>query len=560
MSQDRLPSPTELAESFVTTSCVVWFQEDIYCFSHKTGKYEKKKRGWLDHHVSIFLIGCLGSHLVDASLVSNVSKVIKNLTYVDSNLQPPFWLTTQKPADVFVTSNGIIAIDGVASGTPPVLLPHTSDLFAVCSVPYRYDPNAACPKWLEFLRWMVGRNEGEVALLQQFCAWVLIACRLKLEKFLWLCGPGGNGKSTFLQLVRWVLGEDSTSAVGMDAFQGASTFRLSPTLHKLANICFDAVVRRNSDVAGLNAFVSNDPFTINRKYRDQVTVEPTTVCFFASNPTPSLDDPSDAFWRRLLLIRCEQRLAQDQIDPTLIPKLKEEAAGILNWVLAAVPTVLERRRFDIPESVILNVESLKADVNSARQFINEKLEASDNVEDTVFRDQLMSSYGVWCKLNLAKEESFDLVKQEIRRAFNVELKRPRRGAYSAHEKGHGRVYGWKEIRWKEGEQPLAPVRDRVVENLQDKLDEREAEIRKLKEKLSQHQPIKNAPAARHMAVQGGPDNSSNSSGSPSPDQSNEITSEDLSDLFIQLGDNGPDEVTGESKEACSDYSNVPHQG
>jgi P4 family phage/plasmid primase-like protien len=534
MDEQDFPSSVVLADEFLSQCHIVWFAEDVYVYSHAAGIYEKKSGEWLENAVLLFLAQSFGSQQVDAPLVSRVCKAVKNLAYLDERYHPPISLDTLKPADVFVTSNGIVSIDAVASGTSPVLLPHNPNVFAVCGVPYSYEPTAVCPKWLEFVRWMVVGNEDEVLLLQQFCAWVFIACQLKLEKFLWLCGPGRNGKSTFLQIVRWVFGERATSTVGMDAFQGGAAFKLWPTVHKLANICSDAVVRRSSDVAGLNSFVSSDPFTVNRKFREQITIEPTTVCFFASNPMPLLDDPSDAFWRRLLLIRCDQRLAEEQVNPTLIKELKDEAPGILNWMLSAIPIVLQRRRFDIPASVLRNVEALKAEVNSARQFINEKLEVGNITHDFLSRDLLMTTYGGWCKLNLAKEVAFDTVKNEVRLAFGTELRRSRRGEHRERESGRSRLYGWKGIRWKEDEEPSKSPRDRLLDHLQEKLAERDAEIRQLRSEVTHHEPVKDEPATRHTTKLGDGETVPSSSVQSSPDLDDGISPDDIQDLLAQL--------------------------
>ncbi len=189
-------------------------------------------------------------------------------------------------------------------------MPHTPELLLrCCGVPYAYDADAGCPKWLNFVNWMVGGDEGEARLLQQFCARGRSWRRGSgSERILWLCGPGRNGKSTFLKIARYVIGESATSAVGLEAFSGGENFRLWPTLNKLANYCNDAHVRKTSNPASLNSFVSGDPFTVNRKFREQLTVEPATVCFFASNPMPLYSDASDAFWHaRLLLFHCRQR-------------------------------------------------------------------------------------------------------------------------------------------------------------------------------------------------------------------------------------------------------------
>jgi P4 family phage/plasmid primase-like protien len=521
-----------LAEAFVSQSQIAWFAESVYVYNHSSGVYEKKSRQWLEHVVLRFLINVLGTQNVEAALVSNVCRAIKNWVYLDEQHHPPFWIESKRRAEVFVTGNGIVSIEAVAAGASDVLLPHTHDLFAVCGVPYPYQPDAGCPRWLEFLHWMVGGNEGEVRLIQQFCAWVFIAFRLKFEKLLWFSGPGGNGKSTLLQIIRWVLGEGATSAVGLDAFQGGSTFRLWPTVHRLANFCLDAVVKKKSDVAALNSFVSGDCFTINRKFREQLTIEPSTACFVASNPLPLLDDPSDAFWRRLLLIRCDQRLTDEQINPTLISELKEEAPGILNWMLAALPGLMERRRFEIPESVRRNVENLKAEVNSVRQFLAEKVEAGEK-SAFMSRDQFMELYGQWCKLNLLPEETFDVVKQEVRRAFGAEPTRVRRGDIRKTGIGRDRVRGWVGIRWQEGEEPPKSTSESMLENLYHMLADRDAEIRKLRERLGVYEPVKSKSGSRHTNASVGGE-ARGPAAQTSVAQDDDINAEDIEDVMKQL--------------------------
>jgi len=283
-------------------------------------------------------------------------------------------------------------------------------------------------------------DESLVRLLQQFCAWVFVARRLKLEAIFWIHGPGGNGKSTLLMILRFVIGELATSAVGLQAFDGGNSFALSSTINKLANFTCDAIVSRSIHVAGLNQFVSGDPIAVNQKYKSHVVVTPATPCFVASNPAPVLDDDSDAFYRRILPILCDQRLTREEMDPLLMDRLKSESAGILRWMLAAVPELVERKRFDIPDSVIRHRESLKLQVNSARQFVAECIEASD---DTHWLGQasVMDVYGEWCKRNGFRKADLRRMKAEMHKAFDIEVARLRRG-------GH-RMPLWVGVRWKE---------------------------------------------------------------------------------------------------------------
>lgn len=469
-----------LAHEFLKHHVVRWFAEDVFEYDRRMGLYQVRDRKWLPHRVQAFLVDKLGVESVTTSGVKSVCEAIKNEQYLASGLHPPFWIGSQQEANVIVTRNVALLLDAVHRDGKPRVLPHSPDLFAICGVPYCYKPKADCPNWKRFVRWMVGGNEDEARLLQEFCAWVFVARRLKLEKILWLVGCGANGKSTFLRIVRYVIGEKATSAVGIEAFSGGENFKLQPTLHKFANFCNDASVRRKGNVAALNNFVSGDPFTINRKFREQLTVEPSTVCFFASNPMPLFDDTSDAFWRRLLLVRCQQRLSEAEIDPMLLHKLRAEASGVLNWVLAGIPTLLARGRFDVPESVRQNVADLKAQVNAARQFIREKVEAGTE-SDFITRDQFMGNFNVWCDENGFKREELNVVKDEMLATFDSQLRRLRKGP------GGRRVPCWSGVRWMQEERANCDreYRNRELDSLRSTVEDQRRQIERLQRMLDE---------------------------------------------------------------------------
>jgi P4 family phage/plasmid primase-like protien len=441
MAKPDVPAAAWMAGEFLKATNLRWYAEDV--FAYGGGLYRPVSRAWLQAKVQAFLVEVLGAEKVGSAFVNEVGQCVRNHAFLDEGLKPPFWIPDGREADVVVASNTVVRLDSLATSGRAECLPHTPDLFALCGVPYRFDPEARCPKWIEFVGWMVGGNEGEARLLQEFCGWTFLAKRLRLEKILWLCGPGRNGKSTFLKVARYVIGESATSAVGLEAFSGGENFKLWPTLNKLANFCNDAQVKRTSNPAALNSFVSGDPFTVNRKFREQLTVEPTTACYFASNPMPLYSDASDAFWRRLLLVRCLQRLSDDQADPGLLEALKAEAAGIFNWMLEPIPRLLAQGRFDVPESVRQNVDSLKSEVNAARQFIREKVQAGHPDCDWIVREQLMGIFSLWCQSNGFKAEALPVVKEEMRLALNVELVRRRKGLSP-----RDRVLCWMGVKWK----------------------------------------------------------------------------------------------------------------
>lgn len=423
---------------FLSQHTLVRCEQQDYVYD--AGLYYVQDGEWLESEVQKFLD--VYGYSFNAANEAAMVRMVRNSAYQAGGVQPPFYLGTRQRADVIVMRNGVLTIAGDGS---VCLNPHDPDLFAVCGVPYDYTPTATCPKWEAHVAWMVSGRMDEVRLLRQYCAWAFVAHRLKLEKIMCLYGhTGNNGKSTFLNVVQQVYGESACSAVGLEAFNSAGDFRLWPTLWKIANFSMDAKVEAIRSVAALNCYISSDPITINRKNLSQITLRPTTVLWMASNLKPIWPDSTGAVWRRTLPIECEQ--SPVEINPKLEDELLAEAPGILNWMLGALPELLQKRAFDIPTSVIDRVAILKSQVNASRQFIAEKLERG-TASDFVAADQLRGLFKTWCEINGYRVESIQVMISEMQHMLGSKHSRPSINGV--------RTRCWPGVKWKPEEQMQA---------------------------------------------------------------------------------------------------------
>lgn len=98
------------------------------------------------------------------------------------------------------------------------------------------------------------------------------------------------------------------------------------------------------------------------------------------------------------------------MNPDLINALKGEVPRILNRMLAAVPGLLQRKRFDIPAVVRENVALLKMQVNSARMFLADRIEAGGK-QSFLGREEVMSEYERWCGQNGYKSLDLSVAKE-----------------------------------------------------------------------------------------------------------------------------------------------------
>src|SRR5262249_4948823 len=163
-----------------------------------------------------------------------------------------------RDGDFINAANGIADLTGEA----PRLLPHTPDYFPSYCLSYPFDPEAECPTWIKCVA-TLSRGDVECAMvLQDAFGYSLTRVQWR-QVFCLLYGPGNNGKSTVLTVLRAMLGEQNCSNLTLDQF--SERFLLQKTLGKLANVAPDVgeLDKRREHI--LKAYSAGDPQTFDIK-------------------------------------------------------------------------------------------------------------------------------------------------------------------------------------------------------------------------------------------------------------------------------------------------------
>jgi phage/plasmid-associated DNA primase len=90
--------------------------------------------------------------------------------------------------------------------------PHTSAVFTTVQLPIEHDPAATCPAFDHYLTTTF--ESDDLPLIEEILGWCLVPDR-RFEQAVMLTGEGENGKSVFLDLVGYLLGEDNVSNVAL---------------------------------------------------------------------------------------------------------------------------------------------------------------------------------------------------------------------------------------------------------------------------------------------------------------------------------------------------------
>lgn len=266
----------------------------------------------------------------------------KNLLSV-MRLQPELNLYNfsdfDKPREepLLLCGNGVLnLVNGSFTENEPDLL-----LLRRCNADY--DPEAESPLWEKCLMEWLGDAES-VRYVQDVFGQALGGVR-KDNIFIVLVGGGANGKSTFLTALQDVLGTYAAPIapeVILSSRSGAGAGGPRPEVLALAGARFalcsetdDGLFMKEAD---LKRFTGNDDVTARGMYARRMTVfRPQFLPVLSTNHEPAVRGTDEAIWRRIRKVEFPFNFAKDPgrtRDPNLAERLKMEASGILNWLIA----------------------------------------------------------------------------------------------------------------------------------------------------------------------------------------------------------------------------------
>jgi len=209
-----------------------------------------------------------------------------------------------------------------------------------------------------------------------------------------------NGKSTYIDLIRNVLGTDNYSSLSLHAL--GERFMQDYLAGCLANLG-DDISSEFVKGAALEVFkksVAGSEITTDIKGRKGYSFKPYCTMVFSANKLPKLENLDDGVIRRLFPIRFNAHFtdADADFDPDIGEKLKDEAvieAAIVRGINGLRRVVENRRPTDNEESRKM-VKDIKTDNSTIFQWID---------DDGIDRDALIGTaighaYGLyeeWCK-------------------------------------------------------------------------------------------------------------------------------------------------------------------
>ncbi|MFA7167378.1 MAG: phage/plasmid primase, P4 family [Sphaerochaetaceae bacterium] len=285
---------------------------------------------------------------------ADVSEVCSYMySYIGRELQD----IAPAPLRLIKMRNGVLEI---RTGT---LTPPMPSVYMPIGIDHDWVPDAACKDVDDFLDSITMGDRAMRSLLEEMSGYCLYR-DLCMSKMFLLVGDGHNGKSTFLNFLKFILGSSNVSAISFASYASDdSGFTYVSLENKLANISNEISDSYIKDSAGAKAIVSGDTITVAHKYQDKREIVPFATSIFACNALPSVSDDTGALIKdRIIPIRFKASFDELGRDVDISSRLctEEAAEYMLTLMVEGLKRLLKRGHFEISaESKELSEEYIR---------------------------------------------------------------------------------------------------------------------------------------------------------------------------------------------------------
>jgi putative DNA primase/helicase len=215
------------------------------------------------------------------------------------------------------------------------LLRHDPNRLSTKLVEVEYDRAADCPLWLKFLDEIMDGDETMIRFLQRAVGYSLTGDASERCVFI-LYGCGANGKTTFLEVARALLG-DYALRTPTETLMVKRSGSIPNDVARLKGARFvsasESEAGRRLAESLIKDITGGDTISARFLWGEWFDFVPECKVWLATNHKPEIRGTDKAIWDRVRLIPFEVVIPEAEQDKQLADKLTRELAGILAWAV-----------------------------------------------------------------------------------------------------------------------------------------------------------------------------------------------------------------------------------
>ena len=354
--------------NFVTT----YDNEEIYAYQN--GYYTTKGEQKIKELVEFFLQDFSKEHYK-----KEVVGYIRDKNYKERN--------------IFNSKQYLINLkNGVYDVKHNEFLEHDPEYYFLGQLPIEYDKKAKIKKIKKFFKEVVKKDD--VKRLQEIFGYCLYR-DYPIQKAFMFLGEGANGKSTVLNLLKKMLGNENVSSLSLQEL--CSNRFAAANLHtKLANIYPDLPDKTLTQTGMFKILTGGDTISAEQKFKDHFNFVNYAKLIFSANKLPESKDDTNAFFRRWEFINFPYTFYGKECDPKKLDKLttEKEISGLFNWSLTGLRRILRNSCFTNTVSVDEMREQYQRLSSPVAAFVMDCLE--NRTEKYIIKDDLYKCFIEYC--------------------------------------------------------------------------------------------------------------------------------------------------------------------
>lgn len=323
-----------------------------------------------------------------------------------------------------------------------------------------YDPEATCPRWIQFVDEVMEGRTAVARYLQKAIGYSLSG-DTSLECLFIMFGPTTrNGKTTTIETILRLMGEYGRSAkpdmLATNYFRGQSNGS-SDDVARLAGARFVGISEMEQKLT-INASLTkqltgNGSITARFLYEGYFEFHLQAKIFIDTNHLPNVTDQTLFESGRLKIIPFTRHFEDHEQDKTLKTTLMapENLSGILNWAIEGYK-LYKAEGLPEPDEVKSATEQYKVDSDRTAQFMNQCLKHEKGSE--LKTAAIYTRYKDWCSENGYKYEGSQNFYKRLGLEYLIIKRRPWKQETTGNMNPTVLV---DDIAWVNGEEPEASL-------------------------------------------------------------------------------------------------------
>lgn len=276
---------------------------------------------------------------------------------------------------------------------------HDRNLLLTQMIPWDYDPDATCELWEEFIDYAAYGDEEKKRFMQVSFGYGLTGHAVEKALFV-LQGRGETGKSTFVEALRALLGDQLATQTDFTTFTQKSSHKfirndLAMTRNKRVVTASEGDDKDKFDGPVIKALTGGDTVVARFLRQEYFQFKAKFKIFLATNKLPQVQVNDEAAWARFVIMPFDRPIPEDKKDRHMLQKLIEkEISGILNWGIKGAMMYYKDGGLKIPPSILAAKDKLRGISDPVESFMKECC-VDDRKATTPNRD-FFKKWELWC--------------------------------------------------------------------------------------------------------------------------------------------------------------------